>query len=301
MEIRQFQSFKTVVDLNSFSKAAKVLQYSQSSITSHIQQLEEEIGVPLFDRLGKQIQLTKVGEELYQHVLELFTVYEKIKNITTDLSDMVGELRVGASETVTVYRLGPVLTQFKKKFPGVTVSLMNDHCPNLRARLHSGELDIAITLEPLVQDEQLTTEICSVEPLVLVGEKNLSHTSLKQMDNQCLIMTEKDCSLRKYFEHYLTKEGIDKSNYLEFSSMEAIKQCVMSGLGISLMPRISVEAYLQNNQMKEIDIPEELNLFAQVSYHKNKWLSKPHRAFHNMVMEAFRWDGGTGSLSQMDT
>ncbi|MFD2369019.1 LysR family transcriptional regulator [Brevibacillus sp. GCM10020057] len=286
MEIRQFQSFKAVVELNSFTKAAQALQYSQASITSHIQQLEDEIGAPLFDRLGKHIQLTPVGQELYLCVTELLGAYSKIKHISVDDLAVKGELRIGASETMTIYKLGPVLSRYKKQYPTVTISLINDDCLPLRERLHTGELDIAITLEPKVDDQQLTTVVCTEEPLVFVGEQGHSLQSIEDANGECMIFSQKNCALRRFFEAYLVRKGIRTDNQLVLTSMEAMKQCIMSGLGISLMPYISVKELIANNRMKVIPSSDEsLMFFGQLSYHNNKWLSKAHKAFIEMVVE----------------
>ncbi len=275
-----------MVEQNSFTKAAQVLQYSQATITSHIQQLEDEIGMPLFDRLGKKIQLTSVGHELYGYVLELLSSYEKIRHISSDEHTVRGELRIGASETMTVFKLAPVLAAYKNRYPEVTVSLLNDNCIPLRERLHTGELDIAITLEPVVDDPQLSTEVCSEERLVFVGGNQLAIRSIEEADGECIIFSEKNCSLRRFFEQVLVEKGIRTQNHLEFTSMEAMKQCVASGLGISLMPYISVEALLQDGRMKIIESAddEHLMFFAQISYHKNKWLSKAHQKFIEMLL-----------------
>lgn len=285
IEIRQFQSFKEVAELKSFTKAAQTLQYAQASITSHIQQLEDEIGSPLFDRLGKRIQLTAIGEELYQHVIELLTTYSKIKNMNANDQEIKGEIRIGAAETMTVYRLGSVLSEFKKIYPGVTISLINDHCSLLRERLHSGELDIAITLESKIQDPQLSTEIITEEPLVFVGSPSSSYKFVEDVPaGECMIFSEKLCALRKFFEGYLDSNGIYSGNHLVFTSTAAMKQCVVSGLGISLMPYISVEELVKNNKMRILKSAQSPFLFyGQISYHKNKWLSTAHLKFIEMV------------------
>jgi DNA-binding transcriptional LysR family regulator len=285
LEIRQLQTFKTVADLNSFTKAAYTLQYSQASITSHIQQLEDQIGLPLFDRLGKQIQLTIAGQELYQYVIELLAVYSKIQHISTDNMAMKGEIRIGAAESITVYKLGSVISKYKKNYPDVTFSLINDDCLPLRERLHSGEIDIAITLEPKVNDPNLITEVWSEEPLVFIGEYNHTFKTIEETNGECIIFSPKTCALRQFFETYLIRNGISTYNHLEFTSMEAIKQCVISGLGISLIPYLSVEALLREDKMKVIQSSSEHpSFYAQISYHKNKWLSKAHLKFIEMVL-----------------
>ncbi|GKU76463.1 LysR family transcriptional regulator [Paenibacillus sp. L3-i20] len=242
--------------------------------------MEQEIGYPLFDRLGKRIRLTSVGDELYRYVGELLTAYAKINHLSDGDSSVRGELRIGASETMTVYKLGPVLSHFKKSFPYVKLSLINDNCMPLREKLHSGELDIAITLEPTVNDSQLVTEMISEEKLVFVGGYERNRSTILETSGECMIFSEKNCSLRRFFENYMNERGLDVSNQMEFTSMEAMKQCVVSGLGISLMPSISVESLLQDNKMKVIETMEApLTFCAQVSYHKGKWLSAAHKQF----------------------
>jgi DNA-binding transcriptional LysR family regulator len=285
VEIRQLQTFKTVADLKSFTKAAQTLQYSQASITSHIQQLEDEIGLPLFDRLGKNIQLTMVGHELYLHTVELLAVFTRIQHISSHDMPVKGEIRIGAAETITVYKLGAFLSEYKKNYPQVTFSLINDDCFPLRERLHSGEIDIAITLEPKVNDSFLFTHVWSEEPLVFIGERNHPLQTMDEANGECIIFSPKKCALRQYFEGYLIGKGISTYNHLEFSNMEAIKQCVASGLGISLIPYISAEPLLREDKMKVIEPSTENPVFyAQISYHKNKWLSNAHKKFIEMLL-----------------
>ncbi|MFF2886206.1 LysR family transcriptional regulator [Paenibacillus sp. NPDC057967] len=284
MDIRQFQTFKSAADLGSFTKAAQALQYSQATITSHIQQLEEEIGYPLFDRLGKRIVLTEAGKELYPYVVELLTAYSKIKHISEDNHTVRGELRIGASETMTVYKLGPVLSQFKKQYPEVTLSLINDNCMPLREMLHTGELDIAVTLEPHVDDPQLIAIPFLESPLVFVGGSHLAARSMGELQDECIIFSEKNCSLRRTFESYMERKAWTVGSHMEFTSMEAMKQCVVSGLGISLMPYMSVEGMLRSKDMAALQTDDELTFYGQVCYHKNKWLSRAHRTFMEMVL-----------------
>ncbi|TCP53412.1 LysR family transcriptional regulator [Tumebacillus sp. BK434] len=293
IEIRQFQTFKTVVDLKSFTKAAQALQYSQATITSHIQQLEAEMQTPLFDRLGKKIELTDFGRELYPYVEELLVTYSKIQFLSAGDHRIRGELRLGASETMTIYKLGPILSEYRRRYPEVNISLINDDCINLRGRIHAGEIDLAIVLEARVEDPNLTVEVYSEEPLVFIGGADLPIQHVEQADGECMIFTGKECSLRRFFETYLAGKGIDTANRLEFTSMEAIKQSVVSGLGISLIPAVSVEALLREHKVKSLSSAEGQPLFyAQVVYHKNKWLSPAHQKFLACMFESVEAGGG---------
>lgn len=285
MEIRQIQTFRTVAELNSFTKAAQKLQYSQASVTAHIKQLEDELGYSLFDRLGKHIQLTSMGKELFPFAVELLSIYNKIQDLSSEEHGLKGEVRIGAPETITVYKLSPIISEFRAMYPDVTFSLINDHCNRLKERLHTGELDIAITLEPeMVNDPLLTCHLWSEEQLVFVGGLQESVHSIEEAEGKCFIFSDKDCALRKFFEGKLIEKEINTYSYLEFTSMEAMKQCVVSGLGISLMPLLSVSELLKKKQMKILNSNDQPQLFAQVVYHKNKWLSSASKALIDILL-----------------
>ena len=240
MEIRKFQTFKKVVELKSFSKAAESLYYGKSTVSEHIQSLEREVGAPLFDRLGKTINVTDTGNELYKYVVELLNTYDMIKNISVDKIDLKGDLNIGISESLVIYRLNSGLSQFNQAYPNVNLKLISDNCYKLREKLYAGELDLIITLEPQTDFEDLITHKISEESLVFISGKgveikNINRENKSEIEKKCFIFTEKECSLRRVFQNYLYNIDVSPLRTLEFSSIEAIKQCVVSNLGVSLL------------------------------------------------------------------
>ena len=267
IEIRHFQTFVAIVDLGGFTKAAEHLGYAQSTITSHIQILENSIGSPLFDRLGKNIILTSKGKELVPYAREILSVYKDIRNIANDDNCVYGDLLIGAGESLSVYRLSEILKAYKKSFPGVNIILKNSFCSNLRNKLRSGELDLILTIEPEIKELDLISKKLKNETMVFIGagdaELNLSSSNI--------IFTEKGCSLRIFFENYLVNKKINYTNPLEFSSIEAIKKCVINGLGISLLPLYAVKSEIKDGSINAIELEAEFDTFStQLIYHKDK-------------------------------
>ncbi len=290
MEIRQLKTFKKVAELRSFSKASKELNYGQSTVTDHIKLLENEIGAPLFNRLGKTITITSVGEELYEYVIELLETHNKIKNISANNKMLNGQIKIGASESIIVYRLQNILFKFKELYPNVNISLISDNCSKLKEKLYSGEVDLIITLEPKINSRDLITTVIDSQELVFISniEKNIDNiheNNKEQIENECIIFTDRDCAIRAYLKNYLYNKDINIKNSLEFSSMEAIKQCVVSNLGISLLPKICVETLITDKKIKIIDTDEEIKFLVQLSYHKNKWISPIIENFINILSE----------------
>lgn len=291
MEIRKFQTFKKVVELKSFSKAAESLYYGKSTVSEHIQSLEREVGAPLFDRLGKTINVTETGNELYKYVVELLNTYNIIKNISVDKIDTKGELNIGISESLVIYRLNSGLSQFNHVYPNVNLKIISDNCYKLRERLYTGELDLIITLEPEMDFEDLITHKISEENLIFISGKefdikDINRENKSEIEKKCFIFTEKECSLRQFFQNYLYNIDLLPLRILEFSSIEAVKQCVVSNLGVSLLPQFCVEDLIEAKKVRVIKgNGNEIKFSTQISYHKNKWLSPLLNEFMKYIIK----------------
>lgn len=201
MEIRHLQTFITIVELGGFTKAAENLGYAQSTITTHIQILESEIGEALFDRLGKKIVLTNVGKKLVPYAKQMLDVYKEIKNITCEEDEVSGDLVIGAGESLSIYRLNEIIKEYKKRYPKVNIILKNSICSDLRSRLYSGEFDIVFTIEPQVFEKDLVVKKLKDECMVIIGAQN-AELDLKKLNlnnqksKENIIFSENGCSLR---------------------------------------------------------------------------------------------------------
>lgn len=279
MEIRHLQTFISIVELGGFTKASEYLGYAQSTITSHIKILENELGEVLFDRLGKKIVLTSLGKELVPYAREMLSLYKEINNLTSEKNKVSGDLVIGVSESLTIYRLSEIIKEYKKSFPNVNIILKNSNCSDLRNRLYSGELDFTLTIEPEIIDTDLVVKDLNSETMVIVGgadmelETFVSNTE-GQLSKENIIFTEKGCMARLAFESYLKKKKIRYTNPIELSSIEAIKKCVINGLGISYLPYYTVVDDIKSGSIKVIEVSEIFDQFkTQLVYHKNKSIS----------------------------
>lgn len=279
MEIRQLQTFISIVELGSFTKAAEDLGYAQSTITSHIQLLESELQGAVFDRLGKKIVLTKTGMELIPYAKQMLTLYTEIKSLKVDEKAVVGDLVIGVSESITIYRLDKFIKEYRESYPNVNIILKDSNCSDLRDRLHRGELDISLTNEPEIKDRDLIVQCLKDERMVLVAspdidlEKWLFKTESETV-SESIILTEKGCMARLKFEGFLKDRRIRYTNPIELSSLEAIKKCVIIGLGISYLPYYTVKNEIEQGRINMVEVPELVDEFkTQLAYHKNKNLS----------------------------
>jgi DNA-binding transcriptional LysR family regulator len=269
MEIRHLQTFAAIAELGGFTKAADRLGYAQSTVTSHIQLLENELAAPLFDRLGKKIVLTAAGRELVPYAREMLRLYSEIKNIPSAQGEVSGKLVIGAGESLSIYRLGEILKEFKRSYPKVNIFLKNSTCSDLRSMLHSGDLDIIFTIEPEIADRNLIARNLKEEPMVIIGSPDADPDAPEN-----IIFSEKGCSFRIAYENYLRQKNVKYLNPLEFSSIEAAKKCVMNGLGISFLPLYAVQSELESGSLKVLEAGANFERFiTQLVYHKNKNVS----------------------------
>ncbi|MFF2089286.1 LysR family transcriptional regulator [Paenibacillus sp. NPDC058174] len=300
MEIRHFITLKKIAEYGSFTLAAEQMGYTQSTVTSHIQALESHLNTPVFDRIGRKVQLTEAGKKLLQYADEILKTYEKIEHISKDNGDITGEIKIAAPESLTVYRLEPILKEYRTAFPQVSIKLSNATCGDNKKALLSGEADIAFMMWPELAEEDLIVTPLLEEPIVLVGSSDnrliaLEGDSPVNRLEECLITNEKDCSYRTLFEAYLREKNLHPTHIMELWSIEAIKRCVSSGLGIAYLPLVCVEEELKNSQLKRIAFEgTPRKIYSQMVHHKNKWLSPALSGFIDLTKKhAQTWTTAT--------
>ncbi|MBJ9990827.1 MULTISPECIES: LysR family transcriptional regulator [Paenibacillus] len=279
MELRQLNTFRTVASTLNFSRAAEVLNYVPSNVTMQIKALEDELGVRLFDRLGRQLVLTTAGKRFLTHIQGVLDKLDEARGAVHDNEDLTGTLTISANEVVCAYRLPAVFQRFRSKHPGVRLIFRSVPNLELKQALFEGTADVVFML-----DEPIRSSGLAVEPLVeetfrlfAAPDHPLAKRNLLQLDDfhgEVFLTNEKGCPYRTMFDRSFEKEGIDSITYLEFQSAEAIKQCAVSGIGIAFLPEIVTEAEVERGDLVALpwEIPD-LQVYTQMSWHKDKWLS----------------------------
>jgi DNA-binding transcriptional LysR family regulator len=286
-------TFRTVARLLSVTQAAVVLHYAQSSISDHIHALEDEFGVKLFDRLGKRLVLTQSGHLLLDYADRIIRLTEEAYLTIPGGKEPAGALALSAPETLCSYRLPLVLQRFRQHFPQVQLSFRPNVCTHLRQMVTAGEVDAALLLEAPLEDPRLIVETLVVEPLVVVASPEhhlaqLEHVRPADIAGEAFLATVPGCSYRVLFERALAEGHVQPAMILEFHSIEVIKHCVMSGMGVAVLPAIDVARETQSGRIAVLSwVGPELQVVAQVVRHKDKWLSPALRAFLMITHDVF--------------
>ena len=309
MEHRQLRTFKTVARTLSFSRAARELGYVQSAVTAQIKALEREMGVPLFDRLGRRVVLTDAGLVLLRYAERILDLSEEARAAVSGGGEPAGTLAVGASPSLSAYALPRLLRSFGARFPRVRLSFRPTPHAELGGRVAEGSLDVAFLLEGPVRPVSLRAESLAEEPLVvlappehhLAGYRRVNPADLRE---ERILLTEPGCNYRLMFERELAEAGVEPASVLEFDGVEAVKQCVAAGMGIAMLPAVTVEAELGRGELAALRwTGRDLTIPVQMIRHKDKWVSPSLSAFLKISRESIShsglrsvpgWTGGSG-------
>ncbi|WP_438447269.1 LysR family transcriptional regulator [Gorillibacterium sp. sgz5001074] len=296
MELRHLFTFIAVVEAGSFTRAANQLNYAQSSVTAQIQALETELGSALFDRLGSKTVLTEAGKRFLPYAQDLTRMHDRAKDAIRLQSDFTGTLTIGAPESMAAFRLPNVIREYKKKYPAVNIILKPGLCWEMGDRLRSGELDMALFMDPESEDRDLNKITLVQEHMALIAAPDhpLTVRTLvepQDLKEETILCTEPGCTYRALFERVLNAHGIHPNPSLEFWSIEAIKNCVMSGLGVALLPLVTVRSELEEGKLVRLawdDRPQRL--CTQIATHKNKvWTPSLQEFIRLMEQHAELW------------
>lgn len=286
MDLKYLTTFRTIVKEGSYAMAAKKLNYTQSAITFHVEQLEQELAVQLFEKIGRSMVLTKAGEQLVPYADEVLSSVEKMKSFKEDLENYQGTLRLGVAETQLAFRMAPLLGKFHQKTPSANLFLQSMNCYEIRDELLRGSLDLGIFYEDVSGfGNSLITYPMGTFEVVLVASRAVSiqHPDFKKPEQHIslsLIINEKNCIFRQMFEQYLSEKAITMDPTIELWSIPTIKSLVVSGLGVSFLPRFTVQEELEKGDLVEIPLDLKVNHISSVcAHHKNKWLSPLMKAF----------------------
>ncbi|MCA1028700.1 LysR family transcriptional regulator [Cytobacillus kochii] len=293
MDMKQLKTFQTAATTLNFTKTAKMLNFAQSSVTAQIKALEAELQHPLFERLGKKLVLTATGKEYKKYVDQMLRLNDEALQKISDKQFRTASLTIGAQESQCTYRLPRVLQLFKSQFPHVKLTFKPAHSDDsARALLDDGTLDLAFIMDVRKTPETLLTETLIIEELKMVAAPEYaikSSVTLKDLQNESFLLTEIGCAYRTLLEQTLAGENVFLHNSIEFVSIEALKQCVIAGLGVAFLPAMVVNKELHNGQLKEVIWPNEhIQLYTQIAWHKNKQMTPPLQAFIDLTRNVFK-------------
>lgn len=288
--LRQFRVFEAVASRLSFTQAAKALHLSQPAVSMQVKLMEEQVGLPLFEQLGKQIYLTEAGQEIYHYSRAIGQLLSEAEEVINELKGAHrGRLTIAVASTAN-YFVPTLLGIFHERFPQVTVSLDVTNRETLLKQLEENEVDLVVMGQP-PKEMNLEAGAFMDNPLVVIAppdhplaqEKNIP---MSRMEDEVFLTRERGSGTRSAIERFFNQHGVQLNTGMEIASNEAIKQSVQAGLGLGLLSRDTLEMELALNKLVILDV-EDFPILRHwyVMHRKGKRLSTVAQAFKQFLLE----------------
>lgn len=290
MEIQELTTFVSVADFNSFSKAARHLGYSQAAVTVHIRQLEQELEVRLFDRLGKKVSLTNYGKIFYDHATQVLNDLSKARESVKEGDVLTGSLRIGTIDSLCSCVFPGIIKEYHRRYPLVSLCVTTDTPELLLEMLNNNDLDVVYLLDEPLNDIRWRKILDEAEDAVFAASSahplaGLKEASLEQLLSFPFILTEKDASYRRVLDYGLSLRGLEVCPLFESNNTDLILEMVRSNMGITFLPKFTLTRDLGLGTITTIPVHGfPVNIRRQVIHHKDKWVNREMKAFFDLIL-----------------
>lgn len=295
MELRNINTFLKVAGTQNFSKAAEQLGYSQSAVTVQIRQLENELQTQLFERIGKRVYLTEKGQEFVSYANDIMRVTDNARDFAKQSDALEGTLRIGGVESICTALLPDLLLKFYQICPNIQVTIKSGTTDELMEMAKSNEIDFVYTLDKKILGKEWTRAVITEEEIVFVTladkiNNSSGKISIQQLIEKPFVLTERGAAYQYELERLLSEKDLEINPILEIGNTETIINLLKRGMGISFLPKFTVQKELERNVLSEVqtNLPH-VKMYGQLLYHKNKWVTKQMKNFIELV-ESFRSD-----------
>ncbi|MFK4390223.1 DNA-binding transcriptional LysR family regulator [Peribacillus frigoritolerans] len=287
MKLENLKMFCLVVDEGSISQAARLSFLSQPAVTRQIHQLENYYNTLLFDREEGRLRVTEAGKLLYPFAKAIVNDFNHSKEVIQQSTGKYNaNLIVGASLTIGEYLLPSLLGRFKKQQPEIKVTLTIKNTPRVLEDLSNDVIDLAL-VEGLVENTDFIVDKFAEDELILVCPsdhpwKDRKEIQLEELGNERMIWRESISGTRLIVENMLREYGVLEKieSYMEIGSTQAIKSAVEAGLGISILPRLTVARELEQGFLREVNI-------YKINMARNLWLVRKNKRFNKIGVSKF--------------
>lgn len=283
MDLRILNTFIQVAEANSFTRAGERLGYAQPTVSFQIKQLEEQLGVRLFDRIGHTVRLTDEGRAALRHAQQICKLCAEMTN-SERLRNVAGTVRVGMADSLCAALVEERFHRFREDYPHIHIVITTAGTNELFRLLDHNEVDVVCTLD---------NHICDMNYVVADEQKMGAHFvvpaghALAAADSVCMkdllketfLLTEKNMSYRRLLDEWLARESQEIQPVLEIGSARLICELVEKGVGVSFLPDYVTGRAVREGRVVRLTVRGfEPDLWKQLLYHREKWVSEQMQA-----------------------
>lgn len=279
MDIKNLVTFIHVAELNSFTKAAKKLGYSQSTVSFQIRQLETELNSQLFERINHTIALTEKGREVLKYAHQVSKLTQELEESMRDEKDVKGYVRLATAVSLCDSLLGERFPDFRKQYPGITLKIIAAGTEEMFRLLNHNEADAILTLDNHIYDaeyviareEKRRVRFVAAADSPLCGKEKIT---VQELVHEPFILTEKGMSYRRMMDEKLAEMSLEIRPVLEIGSTSLICSLVEQGAGISFLPDYVTDREVEAGRIAYLSVEDfEIEIWKQLLYHRDKWVS----------------------------
>lgn len=293
MELKQLEYFMTLSQELHFTRAAEKLGITQPSLSQQIRLLEHEVGMPLFDRVGKKTMLTEAGKALQHHGYNVFHELSQARAVISELQGLKrGTLKIGALLTVVNYLLPPTVMGFHNRYPNIELSVLGLRTGDIYNGLLQNELDLGIVFLPMEHEEletiplykeHLAFAVCVDHPVA-----QASFVTLDILKETPSVLLPNTYFLRQVINEHCRSLAFMPQPVLEMTTMESIITMVSKGVGVTILPKAYLD-YIDHPQIRTLPIQNPvLTTQIGVVYRKNKHLCAASRVFMEQLVSTVK-------------
>ena len=291
MQLRNLITFIHVAELGSFTKAADQLGYTQSTVSFQIKQLEEELDCLLFERINHTITLTECGQDLVYYAHQIRALTDEFKEKHSKEDQLAGHIRIVTPDSVCEDMVNSHYIDFHSKYPLISIQFATGDTAMLLDMLDHNEADIIITLDQhcynkdyvIAKEEQLSMHFVTNVGSKFAGKQELS---IRDISGEPFVLTEHGQGYRRVLDRELAKKHMEITPVLEIGRTDMITSILTQSNMISFLPDFATKHLVNAGVLRYLDICDvDVEIWKQLIYHKNKWLSKSLKTVIDYIKE----------------
>ena len=284
MDFRSLSVFVEAAELGSFTRAGQKLGYSQPTVSFQIRQLEQELGVQLFDRIGHTVLLTDEGRHALQYAQQILRTRQEMVQGPSRSREPAGTVRLATADSLCSPLVALHFARFRRQYPQVSIQVRTAGTPELYELLDHNEADVLCTLDRrnydtayvTASEEKIPVHFVVAADHPLAGEQEVPMERLLQ---EPFLLTEKDMSYCRMLHERLARESLELHPVLESGNADLLCQLVEQNLGVSFLPDFVTERSVRAGKLRRLEAADlQIDLWKQVVYRREKWVSLPLQA-----------------------
>lgn len=291
MEIRNLRTFQQVAEKTGFTAAANALGYSQSTVSFQIKQLEEELNCLLFERINHTVALTEQGRELLEYAQKVLNLTDEFKQSRTVTDEPEGIVHIVTPDSICEAMMMTNYLDFYSHHPKINLKFSTADTGDMFRMLDRNEADIIHTLDShvysreyiIAKEEQIQMHFVTCAGSKYVGKPH----SIRDILHEPFVLTEKGIGYRRALDNALEKMSLEVRPILELGRTDIITEVLSNGIGISFLPDFVTKEGFESGKLAYLDITDiQIDIWKQLIYHRNKWISRALRCFIDYVKKA---------------